>query len=61
MADRSRIPVRVENREFPNFKEALRANGVLDKTTSAERTGCRKALKAGRSVTVCGITFERIN
>lgn len=58
MSDRNKVTVRVGNRSFSNFKEALRALGLLGATTSTERTGYRTALKAGESVTVRGITFE---
>jgi hypothetical protein len=58
MSDRSRVQVRVGNRNFPNFKEALRDLGLLNATTSSERTGYRTALNAGQSVTVKGITFN---
>ncbi len=56
--DRTRVPVRVGERHYPNFKEALRSTGVLGKTTSAERTGLRKELKAGKAVMIGGVTFE---
>jgi hypothetical protein len=58
MSDRSRVQVRVGNRSFPNFKEALRGLGLLNETTSSERTGYSSALKAGQSVSVKGITFN---
>jgi hypothetical protein len=58
MTDRSRIRVRVASQEFPNFKEALRSMGILDKTTSSQRTRLRKGLKSGHAVTVCDISFE---
>ena len=58
MSLRSIVMVRVGNRRFSNFKEALRALGLLDATTSKERTGYSTALKAGESVTVRGIVFE---
>ena len=60
MIDRSRIRIRIGNREYPNFKEALRSNGILDKTTSAERTSYRKELKAGRLIVVAGIILEPV-
>lgn len=59
--DRTRVPVRVGERHYPNFKEALRATGLLGDTTSSERTGFRKELKAGRSVRVGGVTFEPVS
>ncbi len=58
MSIRSRVMVRVGNRRFSNFKEALRALGLLDATTCKERTSYRAALKAGEAVTVRGIIFE---
>jgi hypothetical protein len=58
MTDRSRVRVRVASQVFPNFKEALRSMGILEKTTSSERTRLRKELKSGGAVTVSGLSFE---
>ena len=60
MTDRSRVSVRAGHHEYPNFKEALRSNGILVKTTSAERTSYRKELKAGHVIAVCGVIFEPV-
>lgn len=58
--DRARVPVRVGERHFSNFKKALREMQVLADTTSAERTSLRRDLKAGKSVTVKGVTFDPV-
>lgn len=55
--DRARVPVRVGERQYSNFKEALRATGLLGKTTSSERTRLRRELKSGKAVSVDGVRF----
>jgi hypothetical protein len=57
MSDRSRVRTRVGGVTFPNFKAALRANKLLEKTKSTQRTEMRKRLKAGETVRFGGLVF----